>query len=221
MKSIPPDLAIKIASAIFDKFSKDLLPGGKGDDKPDSAFDKGELAEGSKHEKEHTKSKALSKEIAKDHLTEDPKYYDKLEKVEKKANTAGSYYAKQGPQMLAAAPAATPQPPAGGNLGASKVPAAGKALAKIKTPTIKKADIAGAAITRGSHIPQVTAHGKKTKSLAEVSGFAGGHGSQSTAHVMKPLKIATVPATTTLSKMVEGKKPAAPKNLHILNKTKV
>jgi hypothetical protein len=32
---------------------------------------------------EHTNDRAVAREIAVDHLTEDPKYYDKLEKIEK------------------------------------------------------------------------------------------------------------------------------------------
>lgn len=60
------------------------LTGGKGDNKPDSSFNKKALAKGAKVESEHTNDPAKQKEIAKDHLTEDPKYYDKLEKVEKK-----------------------------------------------------------------------------------------------------------------------------------------
>lgn len=63
----------------------DLLPGGLGDDKPDNVFAAAALTTGKKHEKEHTTNSAIAKEIAKDHLTEDPKYYQKLEKVEKDA----------------------------------------------------------------------------------------------------------------------------------------
>lgn len=58
---------------------KDLLPGGKGDGKPDSAFRKDELKKGIKHEAEHTKSLPIRKEITKDHLTEDDRYYEHLD----------------------------------------------------------------------------------------------------------------------------------------------
>lgn len=61
----------------------DKLPGGKGDNTPDSAFDKKALQKGEKVEQEHTKDAGVTKEIAKDHLTESPDYYDKLEKIEK------------------------------------------------------------------------------------------------------------------------------------------
>jgi hypothetical protein len=40
------------------------------------------LAKGIKTEMEHTTSKSVAKEIAMDHIYEDPKYYDKLKKIE-------------------------------------------------------------------------------------------------------------------------------------------
>lgn len=40
------------------------------------------LAAGIKVELEHTTDKGVAKEIALDHLAEDPKYYEKLKKVE-------------------------------------------------------------------------------------------------------------------------------------------
>jgi hypothetical protein len=64
-----------------DRYEK--LEGGKGDKKLDSDFDPDELAKGVKVESEHTNDKEVKKEIAKDHLTEDDEYYDKLEKIEK------------------------------------------------------------------------------------------------------------------------------------------
>lgn len=60
----------------------DKLPGGKGDDRPDSDFDPEQLAIGTKVESEHTDDKSLAKEIAKDHLTEDKDYYKKLATIE-------------------------------------------------------------------------------------------------------------------------------------------
>ena len=41
-----------------------------------------ELKMGTKEEAEHTTDKAAAKEIALDHLKEDPKYYSKLKKME-------------------------------------------------------------------------------------------------------------------------------------------
>ena len=61
--------------------AKEELIGGKADNKPDSDFDSEELKNGIKHELEHTNNKKLAKEIAKDHLSEDPKYYSKLKKA--------------------------------------------------------------------------------------------------------------------------------------------
>lgn len=66
---------------------KDLLPGGAADHVPDREFSARSLAKGVKHEHEHTADDQIAKEIAKDHLSEDPDYYRKHseEKVEKAA----------------------------------------------------------------------------------------------------------------------------------------
>lgn len=61
---------------------QDKLPGGAGDNAMDSAFNPEALAEGIKHEMEHTNDEQLAKEIAKDHLTEDPNYYSKLKQMQ-------------------------------------------------------------------------------------------------------------------------------------------
>lgn len=95
----------KMASADFNKLSpeeqfvykaqmekkafagKDALKGGKADKKPKGSFSQKALKEGAKEEKsEHTKRTDVAEEIASDHLTEDPKYYEKLKKMEKKAS---------------------------------------------------------------------------------------------------------------------------------------
>lgn len=62
--------------------NKEKLKGGAGDNRPDSEFDAEQLEIGIKHELEHTKDRKIAKEIAKDHLTEDPNYYKKLKKIE-------------------------------------------------------------------------------------------------------------------------------------------
>jgi hypothetical protein len=55
---------------------KDLMPGGKGDDAPDADFNPDDLKHGVKEEREeHGLDEARAKEIVKDHLTEDDKYY--------------------------------------------------------------------------------------------------------------------------------------------------
>ena len=62
---------------------QEQLTGGDGDNKPDSDFNSQQLEIGIKHEMEHTKNRKIAKEIAKDHLSEDPNYYKKIKKIEK------------------------------------------------------------------------------------------------------------------------------------------
>lgn len=64
---------------------QDQLPGGLADDKKPDDFPATALMQGRRVESEHTSNKSLATEIAMDHLTEDPSYYKKLEKVEKSA----------------------------------------------------------------------------------------------------------------------------------------
>lgn len=66
--------------------SKDLMPGGKGDNKPDSDFDAEQLKIGIRTEmEEHGLDEARAAEVAKDHLSESPTYYS--EHLDKKALT--------------------------------------------------------------------------------------------------------------------------------------
>jgi len=90
--------------------SEEKLKGGKSDKKTindivkkhkinlDSI--KKQLIKGMKVEMEHTKDKKVAQEIAMDHLYEDPKYYDKLKKIENKEATgsgsAGAFVAPIG-----------------------------------------------------------------------------------------------------------------------------
>jgi hypothetical protein len=65
------------------KYQKsDVLPGGLADSRPDSDFDPDALARGVQYELEHTDNPDVAREIAKDHLAEDPEYYEKLEFME-------------------------------------------------------------------------------------------------------------------------------------------
>ena len=64
------------------KTAEDKIPGGLADEKTTKDFDQKALQKGIKVEMEHTDSKETAQEIAMDHLTEDPKYYDKLQKME-------------------------------------------------------------------------------------------------------------------------------------------
>lgn len=73
------------------KAAAELLRGGEGDGKPDAAFTPQSLTEGTAHEREHTDQDQVAKEIAKDHLSEDPAYYKKLKEVEKAGNAPSIY----------------------------------------------------------------------------------------------------------------------------------
>jgi hypothetical protein len=57
---------------------KDRLSGGKADDKHPEDFPDDELAIGFNVEREHTSNPDEATEIAMDHISEDPEYYDKL-----------------------------------------------------------------------------------------------------------------------------------------------
>ncbi len=52
--------------------------------RPDSSFNKTQLRQGTKVELEHTDSRKIAKQIAKDHLEESPRYYIELGKLEKR-----------------------------------------------------------------------------------------------------------------------------------------
>lgn len=60
-------------------FTEDELPGGMGDNLSTQDVDQAELQKGIEHEKEHTQDEALAKEIALDHLAENPRYYSELD----------------------------------------------------------------------------------------------------------------------------------------------
>jgi hypothetical protein len=60
----------------------DRLTGGMGDKKDPRKFDPTQLGMGIQHEMEHTDDPAIAIEVCMDHLTEDPAYYTKLEKIE-------------------------------------------------------------------------------------------------------------------------------------------
>lgn len=65
---------------------QDWLPGGIGDKTLPKDVSPEQLVKGIKVEMEHTEDPAIAREIALDHLTEDAKYYDKLETIEKHGN---------------------------------------------------------------------------------------------------------------------------------------
>ena len=57
------------------------LAGGLADKRSEEDFDPHQLRLGVKTELEHTKDENIAKEIAMDHLAEDPEYYTKLLKA--------------------------------------------------------------------------------------------------------------------------------------------
>ena len=75
-----------VTSATPNSAWKDQIPGGKADKKLPSDFDPEQLAKGVKVELEHTSSPHLAKEIAMDHLAEDPDYYTKLATIHTESN---------------------------------------------------------------------------------------------------------------------------------------
>lgn len=62
---------------------KDYLRGGRADDHRITDFDEAELRRGTRVEREHTDHLDMAREIAMDHLAEDPRYYQKLAKWHK------------------------------------------------------------------------------------------------------------------------------------------
>ena len=61
---------------------KDEIPGGLADGADPSQFDPTALCKGLLVELEHTDDPLIALEIAMDHLTEDPRYYDALADME-------------------------------------------------------------------------------------------------------------------------------------------
>ncbi len=61
---------------------QESLPGGLAKEPPEGVDPK-QVDKGLKVEREHTDDPAIAREIVYDHLTEDPRYYDKLESIEK------------------------------------------------------------------------------------------------------------------------------------------
>lgn len=66
------------------KTKHDYIKGGLADGRPSSDFDPKQIKKGIKVEMEHTDDPRIAEEIARDHLSEDPKYYDHLAEMERK-----------------------------------------------------------------------------------------------------------------------------------------
>lgn len=62
---------------------REYLPGGKGSGRRPSDFDRTQLKVGTEIEMEHTGNRRIAREIAMDHLTENPRYYTMLCKWER------------------------------------------------------------------------------------------------------------------------------------------
>lgn len=108
----------------LDKVAKDLIPGGKADNKPNSKYPAKQIAMGRKVEMEHVNDSARAKEIAKDHLEEFDDYYTRLHKMEERAKKEK----KANKGLLRLPPPARPAQSviagAEGQKGASRAPAA-------------------------------------------------------------------------------------------------
>ena len=78
------DLILNVLIKIINLDWKDHMHGGLADKKSPKDFDPEELARGMEVEQEHTDQMHIAMEIAMDHLSEDPEYYLKLEKMEGK-----------------------------------------------------------------------------------------------------------------------------------------
>lgn len=74
------ELICEFVGCILDASHNDVLPGGVGDSTDVSEVDQSELALGLRHEMEHTNDPVIAREIAIDHLTEDPLYYTNLQR---------------------------------------------------------------------------------------------------------------------------------------------
>jgi hypothetical protein len=84
-KELAKKLGISVSKlkGLSDKELQSILQNlGFHDFTPNSKFNKHQLEKGVKIEREHTNSDLVAILIAKDHVSEDPKYYDKLEKIE-------------------------------------------------------------------------------------------------------------------------------------------
>lgn len=77
--------AVKVGMDAWRKANKNQIPGGEGHKLKPKDVDPAELKRGIAVEMEHTTDREIAKEIALDHLAEDPKYYTKLKKIHEEA----------------------------------------------------------------------------------------------------------------------------------------
>lgn len=88
-------IAKAAASELSRAGTKDRLHGGKADNIPDREFSPTSLSEGQEDEREHTDNDQVAKEIAKDHLSQDPQYYKKEKLIEQLPAKIASVYSQQ------------------------------------------------------------------------------------------------------------------------------
>lgn len=100
------ELKAKLEEAANAKKSveEDKIPGGLADNIPVNEFDPDSVKAGADVEAEHTSSPSVASEIARDHLSEDPKYYDKLKTIEKAKAQLKSYSLKKAWQVAGEVP---------------------------------------------------------------------------------------------------------------------
>ena len=108
---------------------REAIPGGYGSGMPDEMFDQEQLAKGIEVEKEHVikftdkgnvkkfsdSDLRKAKEISKDHLTEIPSYYTRLENMEEQAKADGDFIDVVALRKEAANDKVGPQPSCGAN----------------------------------------------------------------------------------------------------------
>jgi hypothetical protein len=89
-QSLPPTGMLSTSTGGLETYDlgmdkSDLLPGGLADKNTPNQFDQEQLAIGTQIELEHTNDEAIAREIAMDHLKEDPNYYKVEQSLKKMA----------------------------------------------------------------------------------------------------------------------------------------
>lgn len=74
---------------------EDILPGGLADEMSPLDFDPEQLRMGIEHELEHTNDPQIAREVAMDHLAEDPEYYTKIQQIEETLRHIISHYIEE------------------------------------------------------------------------------------------------------------------------------
>lgn len=90
------------------RYRAEKIAGGLAEGLPNYKYDPDQLYRGLMVEFEHTNDREIAEEIAKDHLTEDPNYYEKLAKMESGSGMFGvsNYFAEKESSFFAPDPVA-------------------------------------------------------------------------------------------------------------------